>query len=306
MSVDAASAVCCCDAPIPTSCLSIWQCSIARFRLTYEIGLTTRIVGTSISGQQVFEERITTLSGFATYQKRSTAPPLTSNPLLYSHVGPSQFTYYNRNRYRRFFTNPNCQPCGSTYLFQESLTNGSGSIATTSSQWANLIGSCQTCSCNFPNDPKHGGFTVGGFGSFTTTVTNYNEQGTPSTGQGGGTSNRYVLPLISTPDGCITVNSFSNSIWENGTSTVTPLVIIGSTTIPPTCTDISPPNRCDFINPCSSGGFGPNYNASGCASLESEYGRVCQQGAGFVCEANGEVPTIITYEKFGIFTASIV
>jgi len=311
VSVDAASLLCCCAPTVPTSCLDIWQCSVPKFRLDYEIGVTSRIVGTSISGQQIFEERISTLSGFATFQKAATAPPPFGIPTLYGHVGPSQFNYFNRNRYRRFFSNPNCQPCGSTYLFQESLITGSGAISTTSAQWGNLVGFCRSCSCNFPNDPKHGEFLIGGFGSFTTTVTNYNEQGTPSTGQGSGTSNRYILPSVFTPDGCISTNSFTSAMWGNGSSTATPQVLIPQVSFPSGCTDIAIPTRCDFANPCSSVNSGPNYNASGCAAIDGEFFRVCQQGAGFVCECdgvsgNGCVPTIITYEKFGIFTASVV
>ena len=315
MSVDAASAVCCCEAPIPTSCLSIWQCSMARFRLDYEIGLTTKVIGTTSSGPVALAEVTNTMTGFATYQKRSTAPPLTGVPFLYNHVGPSQFTFFSRRRIRSFFSSPNCQPCGSTYLSSEVVTTGSGSIASTNSFWAWLQGACSSCGCNYPNDPKHMSLLIGGYGSFTVNSTTYNQSGSGfPTSQ---TFSRYVSPILDLADGCVGVNSFVNANWRMPTgfgwvvSLPTPQQSFSLAFGEPFCSDIAPPNRCnDIFNPCISTGFGPNYNASGCAATEADF-KVCDQGAGFVCgcdetETNGCVPTIQTYEKFGIFTATIV
>lgn len=310
MSVDAASTVCCCEAPVPTSCLSIWQCSMARFRLDYEIGITTKVIGTTSSGPVALAEVINTMTGFATYQKRSLAPPLTGIPLLYNHVGPSQFSFFSRRRIRSFFSNPNCQPCGSTYLSSEVVINGSGSIASTNSFWTWLQGVCSSCGCNYPNDPKHMSLLIGGYGSFTTNSTTYNESGSGfPTSQ---TFSRYVFPTLNLNDGCVGVNSFSSASWHPPSVIDGPqgsFQVFAFAFSSPFCSDINPPFRCD--NPCDPNGAGPNYNTSGCAGLDGEFNRVCQQGAGFVCQCNGSgtngcVPTIQTYEKFGIFTATIV
>jgi hypothetical protein len=311
VSVDAASAVCCCDAPVPTSCLSIWQCSMARFRLDYEIGLTTKIVGTTSNGLVTFSEVTNTMTGFATYQKTSTAPPLFGAvSTLYFRTGAAQFNFFYRRRIRSFYRNPNCQPCGSTYLASEQTITGSGGIAAgnNSNFWSYLEGRCSSCGCNYPNDPKHMTLLIGGYGSFTVNSTTYNEQGNsfPSTPQN---LTRHLNPLLYLKDGCVQVNSFPTAAWETPPvlgwfGLPDPQLGFGQAFQPPYCSDINPPYKCQ--DPCDPDSVGPNYNASGCASSESEYGRVCQQGAGFVCEENGVVPTIQSYEKFGIFTASIV
>jgi len=306
VSVDAASAVCCCDAPIPTSCLSIWQCSIARFRLTYEIGLTTKIVGTTSNGLVTFSEVTNTMTGFATFQKSAVAPPSFGTATLYGHIGPSQFTFFNRRRIRSFYSNPNCQPCGSTYLSSEVTVTGSGSTSSSgASFWSSLQGVCASCGCNYPNDPKHMSLLIGGYGAFTQSSTTYNEQGNgfPTTQN----FSRYVNPILYLPDGCVSVNSFANASWQMPTgfgwvtTLPTPQLAFSLAFQPPFCSDIAPGYKCE--NPCDPNAPGPNYSASGCASIQGDY-RVCQQGAGFTCAL--DVPTIQTYEKFGIFTASIV
>ncbi len=316
MSVDAASLLCCCAPTFPTSCVEIWQCSMPKFRLDYELGLTTKIVGTTSNGLVTLSEVVCTMTGFATYQKAATAPPLFGGiRTLYFRTGAAEFNFLQRRRTRAFFTSPNCNPCGSTYLNSEQTITGSGAIAAgnNSTFWSYLAGRCSSCGCNSPNDPKHMTLLIGGYGSFTVNSTTYNEQGNSfsSTPQN---LTRHLNPLLYLKDGCVQVNSFPTAAWETPSvlgwfSLPDPQLSFGQAFQPPYCSDINPPYKCQ--DPCDPDSIGPNYNASGCASIDGEFYRVCQQGAGFTCECNessstGCVPTIQSYEKFGIFTASPV
>ena len=316
MTTDAGCTPCCCAPTVPTSCVEIWQCSMPKFRLDYELGLTTKIVGTTSNGLVTLDEVVCTMTGFATFQKGATAPPLFGGvPTLYFRTGAAEFNFFQRRRTRWFYGNPNCQPCGSTYLASESTVTGSGGIAAgnNSTFWSYLEGRCSSCGCNPPNDPKHMTLLIGGYGSFTVNSTTYNEQGNSflATPQN---LTRHLNPLLYLKDGCVQVNSFPSAAWEEPSPLgwlflPNPQLSFG-TFQPPYCSDINPPYKCQ--DPCDPDSVGPNYSASGCAGTDGEFFRVCQQGAGFVCECsdgvsgNGCVPTIITYEKFGIFTASPV
>jgi hypothetical protein len=319
MTVDAAILGCCCGSQPILTCSDLWQCStLQKFKLNYDVGITFRRTGTSAAGPQVLLETIVTMSGSTTYQKAGSALTTT----MYTHAGPSNFTWYSRSRFREFYTGVNCQPCGSTYLYQDNVYNASGSTTTPATAWAWMIGKCNTCGCGGGfNAPRYVAFAVGGFGSYTRSFTTYNQSGVPSTTTGSGSC--YAATTVCPPDGCIRSQWFSDCAWNTcdaGTGTSGPIVGRLTTSTGSTlasfpdgyenapCLDLVPPSRCspDPCNPVISA----NFNASGCANLFGDY-HVCQTGAGFVCgcdsvETNGCVPTIDTYDKFGTFSIQVV
>lgn len=310
MTVDAASLGCCCQAQVPLTCTDIWSCStVQKFKLIYNVGITYRRQGTSAAGLQTLYEHIITLSGSHTYRKGSIAPIPSSLPNVYPHLGPSDWTFYSRARWRQFFTSVNCNPCGSTYLYQESLTNASGSSGPSPpSGWADFFGYCAQCAgCNGVQ-PKYIAFPVGGPGSYTRNQTVWNQNGVPSTNtfSGGCFCKMEVLP----PDGCITPQWFPDCNWFfNRLYTTAGSTIVADPLPPPNCVDIDPPNRCGY-NLCDPPGTSSDYSASGCTDLFGDT-HVCQTGAGFVCacdgvETNGCLPTIDSYDKFGSFSIQIV